>query len=51
MQDVVAREPVQRTAIPVFPQCLGLRRRGQAITETGDDQAPILGHQRRVVQR
>ncbi len=51
VQDVVAREPVQRTAIPVFPQRLGLFGRGQAIAEAGDDQPAVLGHQRLVVQR
>ena len=51
VQDVVAREPVQRTAIPVLPQHFGLFGRGQAVTEAGDDQPTVLGHQRLVVQR
>ena len=51
VQDVVAGEPVERAAIPVLPEQLGLLRRRQPIAEAGDDQPPVLGHQRRVVQR
>ncbi len=51
VQDVVAGEPVERAAVPVLPEHLRLLRRGQAVAQPGDDQPPVLGHQRRVVQR
>ncbi len=42
MQDVVAGEPVERAAVPVLPQRLRLLRRREPVTETGDDQPPVL---------
>ena len=46
MQDVVAGDPVQRTAVPVLPQRDGVVWGGEPIAESGDDEAAILGNQR-----
>jgi hypothetical protein len=50
VQDVVAGKPVECAAIPVFPEQLGLLGRRQPVSEAGDDQPPVLGHQRGIVQ-
>ena len=49
VQEMVAREPMKCAAVPVPPQQFGLLWRGETITQTGDDQSPVLGHQGRVV--
>src|ERR1700731_5387534 len=51
VQDVVAGEPVQRTAIPVMPEHLRLFGWRQPVTEAGDDEPAVTRNQRLVVER